>query len=746
MKKYYLIISMFSITSLFAQTFSDNFDSYTAGQKLAQQSGGAWTTWSNQPGGSEDVLVSNTNSVSPSNSIYFTSSVQGGGPVDMVKNFGVLNTGSFTINMNMFVETGKSAYFNFQRNTTIGQIWALNGNFNDNGTLTLDDGTNVNLSTTFSQNVWFNFRIDINFNTNVWEVFIDNISKGTFSNAINQIASINLFPVDQNAPYSCGFYVDDFSYTITPYTLTNLNAALTFVSIQGPYLAGEQVAHKVKVRNLGLSAINSFELTSNYNGINNVQQFSGLNIASLAETEVTISNPITLAPGSANLSVTIGNVNGNAQDGDANDNAISRNLDPIVPALGKVVVGEEGTGTWCQWCPRGAVFMDMMEERYGDHWAGIAVHNGDPMTVTEYDDGLGAIIAGYPSSVVDRKEDVDPSLMEPDFLNRIATLPKAIVSNEASYNSTNNELSVKVTAKFIQSTTGNYRIACVLTEDGVTGTGSGYAQSNAYAGGGNGVMGGYESKPNPVPASQMVYDHVARAISTSFTGQTGIIPSTVNVGDEFSNTFTFTLASTWNPDKIHIISFVIDPALDIDNAGKTTFATAQMATNSDITLVCGDAINLDGNLGQNTVPDLSGIVNSMSTCADPTLKITQHPLAGTNLVAGANNVTVLVTDACGNKKVCFKTINLLNAGLLDNSIEKNIQLSPNPANEILYFDILNGQYSNYKITSVEGKLVSENKVLSNHGKIDVSLLKAGIYNIQFENQKGLVNSIRFIKE
>ena len=40
-----------------AQTFSDNFDSYTANAFLAQ-SNSAWKTWTNKPGGSDDVKIS----------------------------------------------------------------------------------------------------------------------------------------------------------------------------------------------------------------------------------------------------------------------------------------------------------------------------------------------------------------------------------------------------------------------------------------------------------------------------------------------------------------------------------------------------------------------------------------------------------------------------------------------------------------------------------------------------------------
>ena len=96
-------------------------------------------------------------------------------------------------------------------------------------------------------------------------------------------------------------------------------------------------------------------------------------------------NNITLIAGSNPLTFTISNVNGAGADGDANDNVGTININPIVPAAGKMVVSEEGTGTWCGWCVRGAVYMDLMAAKYSNYWAGIAVHNGDPMVVATYD-------------------------------------------------------------------------------------------------------------------------------------------------------------------------------------------------------------------------------------------------------------------------------------------------------------------------------------------------------------------------
>jgi hypothetical protein len=196
------------------------------------------------------------------------------------------------------------------------------------------------------------------------------------------------------------------------------------------------------------------------------------------------------------------------------------------------------------------------------------------MTVTDYDAGIGTLIGGYPSALVDRVGDVDPSQMSSDFFTRLQTAPKGVLTNGATWDPVTRTLNVSVTTEMMQATTGAYKVACVLTEDGVTGTGSGYNQSNAYAGGNNGVMGGFESLPSPVPAAQMVYDHVARAIAPSFTGQTGVIAATTTVGDSYTANFSFTLPSTWDETQMHIVGMLIDPQGKIDNAGYTNINEA----------------------------------------------------------------------------------------------------------------------------------------------------------------------------
>lgn len=559
----------------FTQTFSDDFESYTSGSYLGTNSPD-WTTWSGTEGGAEDVTITDANASSGSNAIYFESTAANGGPADVVLPFDqVYNSGNFSFEANFYVEAGKGAYFNLQGTLVVAQVWALDCYMLQDGTLKLSNQGTPYINANYPSAQWFNLRVDMDLTSNVWELFIDNVSQGSFSNPTGQIGILDLFPVNpagQGGNGISGFYVDDISYTHLPANLPGLNGGVSFINqISG--IAGLSYDVVATARNLGVLDINSFDLTYNYNGVDLTESITGLNLVSLDTYEHTFATQLTPVLGNNDLTVSISNVNG-AGDDDPTDDSKVISIDPIVPAAGKIVVGEEATGTWCQWCPRGAVYMDLFQEQYSDYWIGIAVHNGDPMTDVVYDAGIGTMIGGYPSAVVDRGADVDPSAMNADFLDRLLTEPTGVIMNGATWDPVSRVLDVSVKSTFSQSVTNSYKLACALTEDGVTGTDASYNQSNAYAGGGNGVMGGYESLPSSVPAAQMVYDHVARSIAPSFEGSSIFFPATVNAGESVISNYSFTLPADWDENNMHIVGLLISPDGRIDNAGSTTIAEA----------------------------------------------------------------------------------------------------------------------------------------------------------------------------
>ncbi len=131
-----------------------------------------------------------------------------------------------------------------------------------------------------------------------------------------------------------------------------------------------------------------------------------------------------------------------------------------------------------------------------------------------------------------------------------------------------NNLTITAQATFysnFSSAGTNYRLGIIITEDGVTGTGDGtntnqldYDQVNYYSGGGQGPMGGYEVLPDPVPATQMVYNHVGRALLGGFNGEAGSIPAVITDGQTVSYDFNYTIPATSNVDNINIVTVLID--------------------------------------------------------------------------------------------------------------------------------------------------------------------------------------------
>jgi hypothetical protein len=479
----------------------------------------------------------------------------------------------------------------------------------DAGELTIDDGITFDLClAAYPEATWFNLKIEANLTLHVWKAYLNNVLVGTWVNGVNTVASADYFPLQNNQ-----FFMDNVIFDHQTYTLPALNAMVGSLNMGGS-IAGQNVAPSVSILNAGQTALTSFDVNLNYNGQNYTQNITGVNVASIASYVVNMP-AITLVPGLNNAVVTISNINGGNDDNSV-DNTLLQEVNPVVPAAGKIVVGEEATGTWCQWCPRGAVFMDKFAADYNGFWAGVAVHNGDPMTVTDYDAGIGALIGGYPSALVDRVGDVDPSQMGSDFFTRLQTAPKGVLTNGATWDPATRILNVSVSTEMLQATTGAYKVACVLTEDGVTGTGSGYNQSNAYAGGNNGAMGGFESLPSPVPAAQMVYDHVARAIAPSFTGQTGVIAATTTVGDNYTANFSFTLPTTWDETQMHIVGMLIDPQGKIDNAGYTNINEAVQNGYVGLSELIG-SVNLEQMLtvAPNPATDFANITLHIPTAA-----------------------------------------------------------------------------------------------------------------------------------
>jgi len=677
MKKIFtLSTALLLVGSVFSQgtsvSFCDNFDSYQNGDPIAATSSN-WETWgsitSPTPPYIDDADVTNILSNSGDFSLYFEA-VGAGGPQDVVLPFGSgtpYTIGDFEFSANFFVNQGTGAYFNFQAENIPGTTWSLDVQMDATGNISFQNGggATIFLTSTYPMNTWFEIKTVVDLTNNNWEIFIDNQSQGGFTNTVNKIASLDLYPITGHQ-----FYVDDVCYSYTPAVLENLNAQVSSVTpITG--LTGQTRNPSVEIRNLGLTNVTSFDVDFEYNGTTITENISGLNMVTLDVYQVNFNNSISLISGTNTGIATVYNVNGLGQDDEPLDDQMTINIEAITPAAGKLVIGEEATGTWCGWCPRGAVALNWMDNDYEGYWQGIAVHNGDPMTDPDYDNGMAPYISGYPSGLVDRGIDIDPGAFKQDFLQRIVIPPNAFLSNSTQING--DTLSVTVCLDFQNNINGNWKFACAIVEDSVIGSSTQYNQSNSYSGGSSLVdVDGtdWNTLPSSVHYSQMIYRHVGRKIKPSFTGD--ILPLTsYNIGDQECITQTFMLDPSWDQCQISIVGMLFDNQGNIDNASSSKLITPSW--DCDLNGACFDPCTG------------SGAYTSLTSCQ----------------------------SACMPNAINEEISNLL--------------IYPNPVKDILTID---GIYRLVEIYDIYGK-----PILSSNAKktINVSSLSKGVYILKIDS-------------
>lgn len=563
-------------------SFSDDFESYDVGA-LIHASSSDWSTWNNSPGSATDAPVSDEQAASGTKSLKIFATAAGGGPMDILLPFkAVYNTGRFVQSMKMYIAEGNEAYFNYQAATTPGTGWTLNGFFRLDGTFDLTNSANaVVFSSKFPQGEWFELMMDINLDLNVWKVLVNGDCVGSFTNSMKNIASMNLYPINNNHI----FYVDDvaFEHQLDAPEI-NDDLGISNVVYNGGRLAGTTNTVTYQLANNGKSDVNDVDLEISVNGVKSTKTYTDLALEPGSSVTFSLDDNVTMVPGENLISITILTVNGVEGDDEDCNNSGSFLANASVPAEYKAVLVEEATGTWCPWCVRGTVFMDRLSHAYEGYFIPVAVHNGDPMVVSEYDDFITSLpgFGGFPSVYVNRVNNTDPSQMEAPFLADIKEPALAGISAGMDFDPATRVMNVTTFITFLEDVEGDYHVNLILTEDGVTGTGSGWAQANAYAGGGQGEMGGYELLPTPVPANQMVYDHVARAILGLEATADNTITGPFKKGDYLTVNFSHTLPAGYDTENMYLIP-VLNKGSEYINAKEVHWNDAIARSTNSVT-------------------------------------------------------------------------------------------------------------------------------------------------------------------
>jgi len=435
-----------------------------------------------------------------------------------------------------------------------------------------------------------------------------------------------------------------------------------------PYYEIDDIVYvKSTIVNEGASELNSFDVEWTIDGNNYTESFSGLSVAPYTAYEFTLSDPITISEAvSYNYTVNVSNPNGE-MDGNLSNNTSSAAIFGLSSFPTKNVVVEEATGTWCQYCPSGTVAMEYMEENYPETFIGIAVHNGDPMTVPAYDAIMAETIAGYPSSNIGRFIfNVSPTTVNLDSLhNQLVNKRTPVsVSQTVAFDETTRELTVVAEANFVTQLSQEMRFSVIITEDGVTGTSNGYNQANAFAGGAEGPLPPFDTLPDPVPASQMVYDHVGRALLGGYYGTENSIEAEVFDGDTKTFTYNYTIPEMFDVNNINIIALAIKSSTgEIMNADKVHLSdlivsnqnvyhndlvnvypnpfSDQAVVELDINTVSEVNIQLINSMGQVVVERNYGSLSGKNVL----------PINGTNLSDGIYMVHITMDDVSITKRV-----------------------------------------------------------------------------------------------
>ena len=221
---------------------------------------------------------------------------------------------------------------------------------------------------------------------------------------------------------------------------------------------------------------------------------------------------------------------------------------------------EEYTGAWCGWCPDGEVrASDLVKAKPDVIW--VAIHNGDKMTLTEEATLTSSYISGFPMGTVDRKAynnaiGLDRGQWAAAAGARMNAEVEADVKLEnMTFNQATKEVSVTLSAKFLKSLSGEFRVNLYVVEDEVTdGSGTGYDQSNYLSG-----RAGYESSPyysQPAKIPNFKHRNVVREMKGGAWGEAGVIPNNPASGSTYSKTYTFTLNSKYKPGFVSLVGFV----------------------------------------------------------------------------------------------------------------------------------------------------------------------------------------------
>ncbi len=448
--------------SLFSQIVSEDFDSYTVGQGVAQSAGTPWSTWTNSPGGSEDPVISDSIAHSGSNSAYVS------GQNDGILNLNDLTTGRYRLDFYVSVKNGKSGYFNvLQDFNGSNSKWGTEWFFNPDGTGKVNAGASNAAEFTYTQDSWLHVRLFIDLDNDFATELLDGNELVSWQwstgsnggNSLNKLDAVDFYAWAPSGA-SPGYFFDDVTFT----QLSTLNAPQNLVSS----LTDDDIS-------LTWDAP-SGSTPDSYTVIRNGKVIaSGLTTTSYDDNDV--------YPGDYTYTVkAFYNDEGYSPSSNEASETIAGGVDR------DLVLYEIGTGTWCTYCPGAAMGADDMISN-GHNAAIIEYHDGDnyendysAARITYYD------ITAFPTTKIDgietQRGGSHTESLYPKFLNfyndRINRKSLYSINMTVTHvDGDNYHVDIDVTEEY-QYFTGNVKLRVALTESHIPESWQGMSEVNFF--------------------------------------------------------------------------------------------------------------------------------------------------------------------------------------------------------------------------------------------------------------------------
>ena len=267
------------------------------------------------------------------------------------------------------------------------------------------------------------------------------------------------------------------------------------------------------------------------------------------------------------------------------DNKIGNLIISLDTPYARKAVMEQITGTWCGWCPRGHVAMELLKEKYPNDFIGITVHWQDNFQTDTYSD-IYNMIGAAPYALFNRFYSGDPFFGESgegfdaeNYVQAINAIPaeaKIGVCSTVSADGASVELGSHTTFS-LSDNNGSYSVAYVILEDGISG-----AQQNYYSGQN---MSGQPKELQELASLgspyRTTFDAIARGIYNCW-GIEGSLPNNIANGQTYTHKITVAMpAAISKTANCSVVALLIDNySGEIVNAAKAKLNEATTGLNT----------------------------------------------------------------------------------------------------------------------------------------------------------------------